>query len=147
MVARGEKGDTGRVGDQGRVGDPGATGDTGPAGESGPVGEHGEVGPKGISGNVAADRRLAVVMVWSVVAYLFLAGLVLWNQHRITDGAKDIRRVVYEQCVDRNTTTARQNGLIDKSIEAERRRTKPSPQTIRDLTDFKGTISDCGPKP
>lgn len=91
--------------------------------------------------------RLLVVMLWGLAAFTFLAVWLAWNQARVSRNSDDIRRLVYGQCTDRNATTKRQNGLIDRAIDAERRRSNPSADTINSLNDFKGTLSDCGPRP
>ena len=63
------------------------------------------------------------------------------------DNSRAIQVLLYTQCTDRNATLTRQNALIDRAIAAELRRPKPSPVALKSLRDFKGTLSNCGPRP
>lgn len=86
-------------------------------------------------------------MLWGLLAFGFLTVVVLYGQVRIAANAHDIRRLFYTQCVEHNATTTRQNGLIDRAIDAERRRTQPNADTINGLNAFKDKIVDCGRRP
>lgn len=94
------------------------------------------------------------IILWALLPFVIFTALMAWNQFRLSaglqrvdDNGHAIQVLFYDQCQDRNATTARQNGLIDRAIEAERHRTKPNAESIKSLTQFKGTISSCGPKP
>jgi hypothetical protein len=107
-----------------------------------------------VRGVVMTSRRMLVIFAVVVVAFTAVAFRteinqrgIARNQQEIGRNARLLQRVVYDQCTVRNQGTARQNVLIDSAIAAERRKPAPDEKRLKDLTDFRGVIVDCGRRP
>lgn len=127
----------------------------------GRAGETGAPGGGGTQVPVLSRRRALALAAVVVFAWIVLAvrsevqqHAILRNQQqiresqvRIAENQRQIARTQYDQCALRNVGTRRQNALLDSAIAAEKRRATPDPKRIKDLTDFKGTLLDCGSPP
>ncbi|HEU4539664.1 MAG TPA: hypothetical protein VFR23_00930 [Jiangellaceae bacterium] len=147
-----DRGPAGEAGVAGRQGEAGVAGPQGEAGLRGPtgmgaVGAAGPVGKQGTRGTSLSTTQVIVVFLFVVAAFVVLSVRTEVQQRQISRNAERIEQVFYEQCKIRNVATERQNALLDAAIEAERRKPKPDPKRIADLTAFKGATPDCGPAP
>lgn len=98
--------------------------------------------------------RTRVVVLFVAFAFLVVsvrtelqARQIRAAQAQIAQNQARIVRLQFEQCAARNVATARQNTLLDSAIAAERRRPVPDLRRVRDLTDFKAALLNCGPSP
>lgn len=113
-----------------------------------------ELASRTVQSEQAIARSRLNIRIVAAVAVLGLAvgGIVFavrteGQQRQITRNADKLAEVVYTQCVIQDQTAARQIALIDSALAIERRKPRPDPKRIADLTKFKPSRVDCGAKP
>lgn len=111
-----------------------------PAGEAGVPGRHG-------AGLPLTRLQVLALAFFVVFAFVVLSVRTELQQRQIRSNSVRIAQTQYDQCQLRNQGTRRQNGLINAAIDAEKRKPKPDPKRIQDLTNFLGATPDCGSRP
>jgi hypothetical protein len=120
-------------------------------------GERGQTGRRGARGERGpgpSNARMLVIFVFVVFAFALLAVRSEVQQRRLEAtqrqadrNTQQIARTQYDLCLGDRADALRQNALIDNAIAAERRKPAPDAKRIRDLTDFRNTVPDCGQAP
>jgi hypothetical protein len=119
----------------------------GATGEGGLTGAVGDRGPQGRAGRVLTRGQVLATAFFVVLAFGTVSVRQELQQRALARTQHLLRQTQYDQCLLRNEGTARQNNLIDSGIAAERRKPVPDIKRIRDLTDFKVSLLNCGNPP
>lgn len=89
----------------------------------------------------------AVIAVFAVVGFAATTIRGESQDRAIERNADRIEGVVYRQCTDQRAYAIRANTTIDSAIEAEKRKPAPDAKRIRDLTNFRLPVGNCGKPP